>query len=129
MKFYFILLAVLWLARMTVSVSSLLFGQHPLYMLNHALDLVALTLCLTGTLQLSFGKVLLPKFTPDHWRLLSRGTLLLGALSTLLYTHGDLVGVPATAGPGLMGVAMVFIPYLLFSIPIIVLEHDLRKKA
>ena len=129
MKFYAILLAVLWVLRVSLSLTSLLMGQHPLYMLNHAADLVVLTLAMAGAMQAGFGKVWLPRFTPNHWRMVSRGTLLLGALSTLLYTHGEAIGVPATAGPGLMQVGIVFLPYLLFSIPVIVLEHELRKKA
>ena len=129
MKFYAILLAVLWLLRTTISLWAMLTGQHPLLMLNHALDLVALTLALAGAVQMGFGKVLLPRFTAAHWRMVSRGTLLLGALSTLLYTHGDAVGVPSSAGPGLMNVALIFLPYLLFAIPVIILEHELRKTA
>ncbi len=129
MKFYAILLAVLWLTRMTVSLWALLTGQHPLLMLNHALDLIVLTLALAGAMQAGFGKILLPRFTAQHWRLVSRGTLLLGALSTMLYTHGEAVGVPSSAGPGLMNVALVFLPYLLFAIPVIVLEFELRKAA
>ena len=127
MKFYAILLALLWLLRMAVSLSALLFGQHPAFMLNHALDLVLLTMAMAGAIQVGFGKIWLPRLTPNHWRMVSRATLLLGALSTLLYTQGERLDIPTPAGPGLMNVVMIFMPYLLFAIPVIVLEHNLRK--
>lgn len=129
MKFYAVMLAVLWAMRMFISMWAMLQGQHPMLMLNHALDLVVLTLAMAGAVQLGFGKVFLPRFTTGHWRMVSRGTLLLGALSALLYTHGEAVGVPPSAGAGLMQVALIFLPYLLFAIPVTVLEHELRKTA
>ncbi|MDY7001164.1 MAG: hypothetical protein SVS15_05205 [Thermodesulfobacteriota bacterium] len=128
MKLYFIILSVLFLTRVLLSVWFLLSLPHYLVFLNHVGDIVLFTLCWAGALDLAFKKRLL-NFSPDKWRLTYQATLVLGAGSVLLTKYGADLGVPSPAGsPGILTLGLIFLPYVLFAIPVIVHEHELKKE-
>jgi len=128
MKLYFLLLSVLFLTRVVVSVWVLLSLPHYLVFLNHAADIVLFALCLAGCLDLAFKKRLV-NFSQDKWRLTYQATLVLGAGSVLLTNYGHSLGVPSPAGsPGILTLGLIFLPYVLFAIPVIVHTHELKKE-
>ena len=137
MKVYFILLSFLYLMRMFISIRSILGGllgwslfsfPNYLYILNHLADMVVFSLCLAGCLDLAFKKRLL-NFSPDKWRRTYQATLMVGILNVLLYCYGDRFGAPALIrNPGIFTVIKFFLPYVLFAIPVIVHEHELKKE-
>jgi len=128
MKLYFIILSVLYLSRIIVSVWVMLNPPHYLIFLNHAADMVLFTLCLAGCLDLAFKKRLV-NFSTDKWRLTYQATLVLGACTVLLMCYGDKVGVPSPVGnPGFLTIGLIYLPYVLFAIPVIVHEHELKKE-
>lgn len=130
MKVYVVLLAILYVLHISINIWALTTLPHYLFAIQHLADLVLLTLCMAGGIAHSFGKVLV-RLERGSWRMVSRLTLVLGAFTVLLYVKGDEVfGVPAPAsGGGIMQVALIFLPYVLFAIPVIVYEHELGKKA
>jgi hypothetical protein len=127
MKVYTVLLAILYALRMFISLWALTTLPHWLFALNHLADIALFTLCVAAAVEFGFGKRLV-RLPLDTWRLVGRLTLVLGAFSTLLYTNGQIFGAPApAAGGGILQVAMIFLPYVLFAIPVIVYEHKLRQ--
>jgi hypothetical protein len=129
MKVYMILLGILYLLRLLVSIWTLTYLPHFLFIIQHLGDMVLFSLCMAGGIAFAYGKHIL-KFDRGTWKLISRLTLILGAYTVLLYVKGDEVfGIPAPAsGGGLFQILMIFLPYVLFSIPVIVYEHELSKK-
>lgn len=101
---------------------------HYLVFLNHAADIVLFALCLTACLDLAFKKRLV-NLSPDKWRLTYQATLVLGACSVLLTKYGDRLGVPSPAGsPDILTLGLIFLPYVLFAIPVIVYVYELKKE-
>lgn len=129
MKVYMILLGILYLLRIFVSVWALTHLPHYLFFIQHLGDLVLFSLCMAGGIAQAYGKAIV-NLDRGTWKLVSRLTLILGAYTVLLYVKGDEVfGIPSpAAGGGLLQVAMLFLPYVLFSIPVIVYEHELAQK-
>ncbi|NCC26037.1 MAG: hypothetical protein EOM25_12720 [Deltaproteobacteria bacterium] len=125
MKGYVVLLAVLYAAMAFVSGVRLL---HPLHFWTVARDLatmVAFSLCLVGAFGLAWGRTW---WTPRHWVMAGQATLILGGLAVILFGYGELFGVPTPQGrPGLLHMGMVFLPYLLFAIPVILYGSSQEK--
>ncbi|BBD09713.1 hypothetical protein [Desulfovibrio ferrophilus] len=128
MKPYSILLAVLWLTTSFTDLWSLAYASHPLFVLKSIGTVVLFTLCLMGCLQLAWGRIFI-RFAPGQWRMTYQGTLTMGAFYVLLKNFGDVLGVATMAGDtSIFQIGLDFLPYLLFAIPIIVLEHELNKE-
>jgi hypothetical protein len=128
MKVYVILLGILYALRMLVSVWALSHVPHYLFMLQHLADIVLFSLCMAGSVAHAYGKHVI-RLERGTWKLVSRLTLVLGAFTVLLYVKGDVIfGIPApAAGGGIFQVAMIFLPYVLFAIPVIVYEHQMGQ--
>lgn len=127
MKFYVILLAILYLLQMYLSFTSIfLFGVNYLYILGHIGNIVLYTLCLSAAVEFAYKKRVIKLSRTNIWWV-GRLTLLLGAYTTLLYTRGDIFGMPSPPS-NFLHAALIFLPYVLFAIPVIVYEYELRKK-
>lgn len=128
MKPYAILLAVLWLASVAVDFWTLTASLPLAFALKSLADIVLFTLCLLVAVELAFSRVLVTLSTPQL-RLVYNATLFVGGAHVMLNNFGDLLGVPSPVGDtSILQIGLDFLPYLLFSIPAIVLEHE-RKKA
>ncbi|MBU1003882.1 MAG: hypothetical protein KKE73_15330 [Proteobacteria bacterium] len=127
MKPYSILLLVLWLTTSFTDLWSLAYASHHLFVIKSIATVVLFTLCLAGCIQLAWGKTLL-RFAPGQWRMVYQATLAIGAFYVMLKNFGDLMGVATMSGPiNIFQIGLDFLPYLLFAIPVIVLEHELNK--
>lgn len=125
MKGYFVLLCVLYLATLFMSVWSLTNPLHVLVALKNALDIALFSICLAGCFGLAFKRVYLE---PTRWRLTYQATLTLGVFSVMLMGFGDRFGVPMPVGqPSLLELGLMFLPYLLFALPVILYEQALKK--
>lgn len=128
MKPYSILLALLWLVTTATDLWGLAYAQHPLFVIKGLGTVVLFTLSLAGCIQLAWGRALV-RFAPGQWRMVYQATLALGAFYVLLKNFGELLGVATMSGPtNIFQLGLDFLPYLLFAIPIIVLEHELNKE-
>ncbi|WP_461209716.1 hypothetical protein [Desulfocurvus sp. DL9XJH121] len=128
MKGYSLLLAVLWAVTVFRDIWSLAYAQHVFFAVRAVGATVLFTLCLAGALELGWG-LRLARLRPSQWRLAYLGCLGLGALHVLAGVHGELLGLPAPeAGPSLLRMGLNFLPYLLFAIPVIILEHERNPK-
>lgn len=125
MKGYFILLCILYLASVVISIWSLTNPLHILVALKNALDIAMFTLCIMGAYGLAFKRKL---WDPVRWRMIFQGTLILGVFSVVLIGYGERFGVPSPAGaPSLLQLGLVFLPYLLFAIPVVLYERALKN--
>jgi len=125
MKVYFVLLCVLYLATLVMSVWSLTNPLHLLVALKNALDIALFFLCLVGCFGLAFRREYLE---PTRWRLTYQATLTLGVFSVVLMGFGGRFGVPMPVGdPSLVELGLLYLPYLLFAIPVVLYEQALRK--
>lgn len=128
MKFYVILMAILYLLQMYLSITSIfLFGVNYLYVLGHIGNIVLYTLSLSVAIEFAYKKRFIKLSRPHIWWV-GRLTLALGAYTTLLYTRGDIFGLPSPPS-NFLHAALIFLPYVLFAIPVIVYEHELGKKG
>lgn len=126
MKLYVVLLGFLYVLQMVLSGWSLLAGVNYLYALGHLGNFVLFSLCLAGAIAQAYGKTLV-KLPRTGWWWVGRLTLVLGAYTTVLYTRGDVFGLPSPPS-GFMHAALIFLPYVLFAVPVIVYEHELGKQ-
>lgn len=125
MKVYFILLCVLYLATVAMSIWSLTNPLHLLVALKNALDIGLFSMCLVAAFGLAFKRIFLE---PTRWRMTYQATLTLGAFSVMLMGFGGRFGVPMPVGePGLLELGLIYLPYLLFAIPVVLYEKALRK--
>jgi hypothetical protein len=129
-KFYFILLTVLHMARvLLVSIPALVARPEPdWFFFNHLADCVLFTLCLIASYELGFSRQALKSMNAGRWKLVGQATLALGVFQTFLYTLGERIGAPdLIPNPGILDALRLFLPYLLFAIPAIVHSHELTK--
>ncbi|MEW5774890.1 MAG: hypothetical protein AB1916_15340 [Thermodesulfobacteriota bacterium] len=132
MKFYFVLLTLLHIARvLLVSVPTLVARPVPdLFTLNHLGDIALFTLCLVASYEHGFSRTVLKSMNPARWRMAGQATLALGVFQVFLYTMGERIGAPdLIPNPGILDVARLFLPYALFAIPAIVHSHELAKTS
>ncbi|MFW5721939.1 MAG: hypothetical protein ACOCWT_01445 [Desulfohalobiaceae bacterium] len=124
MKGYFFLLCILCAGMLFKSVWGLFIQIHPLVTLSQLGDIILIPLCTVACYGLAFKKVIwdLPK-----WTLVRILTLALGVYSVIVYGFGERYGIPTIGDPGLMTVALIFLPYLLSAIPVILYESALKK--
>lgn len=145
MKFYFVLLTLLHIARvLLISLPALigyvldlssgalagagLTGATYLFF-NHLGDCILFTLCLVASFEHGFSRPVLRSMTPGRWRLAGQATLALGVFQAFLLTRGEILGAPAyIADPNLLDVGRLFLPYALFAIPAIVHSHTLAGR-
>lgn len=128
MKPYAVLLGILWAVSLFWAFMLATSAPHPYLVMKSLGDIVLLSLCLAGCIELAFGKCVV-KFTRSHWRMVFNGTLILGAMHVMLKNFGEAMGVPSFVGEGgILQILLDFLPYVLFAIPVIILEHE-RKKA
>lgn len=132
MKFYFILLTILHIARVLLISIPAMVNRPALdyFFFNHLGDVILFTLCLAASFELGFGRKVLKSMDAGRWRLAGQATLALGVFQTFLYTLGESLGAPdLIPEPSLLDVGRLFLPYVLFAIPAIVLSHELAKAA
>jgi hypothetical protein len=122
MKFYVILLCVLYLATILKRTLLLLVTPPPFLALTAVLDLVVLGLDLWGALCFAFNK---PFFAVQRLRLMYQGTLVLGVASVTAQVAAS--GGVEQMGFGPLGVALSFLPYVLFAAPIILFDRSRRE--
>lgn len=125
MKVYFVLLCLLYLATLAMSLWSLTNPLHVLVALKNALDVALFSICLVGCFGLAFRRVYLE---PTRWRVTYQATFTLGVFSVMLMGFGGRFGVPMPVGdPSLIELGLLYLPYLLFGIPVVLYERALRK--
>lgn len=144
MKFYFILLTVLHIVRVfLVDVADLagrvldlasgaLTGADAVgsyYLMGNELADVALfTLCLVASYEHGFSRQVLRRMDPRRWRMVGQATLALGVFQAFLFTRGEVLGAPVyLPDPGVLDLARLFLPYVLFAIPAIVHSSERAK--
>jgi len=130
-KFYFVLLTLLHIARvLLISIPSMVARPVPdWFFFNHLADVALFTLCLIASFELGFSRPVLRSMNARRWRMAGQATLVLGAFQVFLYTMGEHIGTPdLIENPGILDVLRLYLPYLLFAIPAIVHSHELSKK-
>jgi len=122
------LLGLLWLARVALDVLLAATLPHPFLLLICVGDVILFTLCLAGCIELGFGKRVV-RLSRSQWRIVFNATLVLGGFYVMIKNYGELLNMPSLSGEGgLLQILLDFLPYLLFAVPVILLEHE-RKKA
>jgi hypothetical protein len=126
MKGYFYLLFVLYLATVMRNGLALAYPSHPLVSLRDVAAIVLFGLCVLGCHSMAFART---RFNPPAWRLVYTATLALGVFSLLLHTFGERMGVTWQGGkPHFLSMVMDFLNYLLFAVPVILLENRMKKE-
>jgi len=126
MKLYVVLLGFLYVLQMALSVWSLTAKVNVFYALGHVGNIAAFSLCLLGAVAFAYGWSPV-RISRRAWWWVGRLTLVLGAYTTVLYTRGDVFGLPSPPS-GFMHAALILLPYVLFAVPVIVYEHELGKQ-
>ena len=125
MKGYFFLLALLYIATMVMNIWSLTHSIPMLMALKNALDIVLFSLCLFGAYGLGFKR---EYWVPARWRMTYQATLALGVFSVILMGFGERFGMPTPyTEPGIIQLVLMYLPYLLFALPVILYDNTLRK--
>ena len=131
MKFYFVLLTLLHIARVVlISIPAMVARPVPdWFFFNHLGDCVLFSLCLVASYELGFSRQAMKSMNARRWRLTGQATLALGAFQVFLYTMGEHIGTPdLIPDPGILDGLRLYLPYVLFAIPAIVHAHELTKK-
>jgi len=118
MKPYFFLLAIMYVATVLNLGFALAFSPSLDGALKAVADLALFGLCLRASHALAFGKTL---YTPQTWRLVYRATLGLGLLTVFLLNR-------AAPESGVLRLALSFVNYLVFAIPAVLYERELKMK-
>lgn len=126
MKTYFVLLAILYVGNLANSFVGLAFVAAPVMIAKIAADVALMSISLWGCYGMAFGKRYL---SAAKWRIVYQATLALGVATVLLYANGEVVGLPPLEGIGLLHAGMIFLPYVLFAVPIILYEKELKEKT
>lgn len=130
-KFYFILLTLLHIARvLLISIPAMVARPVPdWFLFNHLGDVVLFTLCLVASFELGFSRPVLRSMNAFRWRMAGQATLVLGAFQVFLYTMGEHIGTPdLIPNPGILDGLRLYLPYVLFAIPAIVHAHELARR-
>lgn len=128
MKPYAVLLSILWLTNVVIAFWSLTASLPLAFALKNLGDIVLFTLCLLVCIELAFAKTIVSLSTPQL-RLTYNATLFLGGAHVMMKNFGDMLGLPSPVGElNIFQIVLDFLPYVLFAIPVILLEHE-RKKA
>lgn len=131
MKFYFVLLTLLHIARvLLVSIPAMAARPVPdWFFFNHLADCILFTLCLVASFELGFSRPVLKGMDARRWRMAGQATLVLGAFQVFLYTLGERLGAPdLIPDPGILDVLRLYLPYLLFAVPAVVHSHELANR-
>lgn len=127
MRPYCVLLGILWLVTTFTDIWSLAYVRHLAFAVKGVGTPVLFTLCLAGCVELAWGRRLV-RFDALRWRMTYQATLLMGGFYVMLKNYGELLGVPTFSGEAsLLQVGLDFLPYMLFAIPVILLEHEMKK--
>lgn len=125
MKGYFFLLAFLYLVQTLMNLLVLFNVGVPIKALLAFGNVVFFSLALLGSYALAFRKTF---FRPGFWTLLMNGVLVWGGFTVMVYGYGEMFGLASPSGsPGILNLGLLFLPYLLFAIPVIVYQHERRK--
>lgn len=128
MKAYSVLLGVLWLVTTFTDIWSLAYVRHVAFAVKGVGTPVLFTLCLAANVELAWRRRIV-KFDTLRWRMTYQATLLMGGFYVILKNYGELLGVPTFSGDaGLLQLGLDFLPYLLFAIPVILLEYERKKE-
>jgi len=124
MKLYTILLGLLWLSVTLRDLWSVAFATHPLFVLRAIGTAVLFTLCLAGCLELAWRRRLV-RFSSVQWRMTYQATMAMGVFTVLLRHFGYLLGIAdGQSAATLTAIGMDVLPFVLFAIPVILLEHE-----
>ncbi|NDY58224.1 hypothetical protein G3N56_15940 [Desulfovibrio sulfodismutans] len=126
MKPFFALLAVLYLPTLANAGIGILAVPTALALVKNVGDIVLFGLCLRTAFDLAYGRTWLD---PAGCRLLYRAVGALGIYAVILAATDTPYGPPGLFGPGLVHAAMVFIPYVLFIVPVVLQEKRLQEAA
>jgi hypothetical protein len=122
MKSYFFLLTVLYLSNLANAGIGILAIPTPLALIKNIGDIACFGLCLRTSFGLAYGRAWLDAAA---CRLLYRATGALGVYAVILSATDTPYGPPGLFGPGLAHAAMVFVPYVLFIVPVVLQEKRL----
>ncbi len=126
MKSFFYLLIVLYLPTLANAGIGILAVPTAQALVKNIGDIVLFGLCLRTAFDLAYGRAWLDA---AGCRLLYRATGALGIYAVILAATDTPYGPPGLFGPGLVHAAMVFIPYVLFIVPVVLQERQLREAA
>lgn len=128
MKPYAVLLGVLWIGSLVRDLTLVAMGAPALLSARALGEVLLFGLCLAGCVELAWGRTVV-RLSTVQWRLVSNGTFILGGLSVMFGSYGELFGLPQAAGRGgVLQAVLDFLPALVFAIPVVILEHE-RTKA
>lgn len=125
MKTFFALLCVLYVSVLVNAGLGILIFPEPLALIKNLGDVVAGALCLRTAFDLGWSRRWLDA---PGCRLLYRATGGLGIYAVILAATGTSFGPPGLFGPGLAHSAMVFVPYVLFIVPVVLQERRLAEQ-
>ncbi len=123
MKFYFILLALLFISSVFNRVMSLIVGTPSLFQVSYLADIALFVLCLRVAYGVAYNK---RYFEPSAVRLIYYGVMVLGFISILLLTNGESLGFQ-TQDMHILDLILWFLPYPLFALPCILLQRALQE--
>lgn len=126
MKPFFYLLAVLYLPTLANAGIGILAVPTALALVKNIGDIALFGLCLVTAFDHAYGR---SRLDAAACKLLYRATLALGVYAVILAATDTPYGPPGLFGPGLVHAAMVFIPYILFIVPVVLQERRLREAA
>ncbi len=125
MKGYAILLGVLFVSSLATRLMTVSVSHEPLARALAGADIVAFGLCLVAAVEMAFHRRwLTSRFGAQGWRLVSRGALVLGAFAVA----SSAMSRPMSA-PGLLQLGLMLVPYVVFAIPVILFENELKAAA
>lgn len=116
MKPYFFLLVIMYAATLVKAGLALAFFPSAEGALKLLADMVLLALCVYGCFALAYGRKI---FTPQAWRLVHQATIALGLFTVFLINR-------AAPDGGVLRLVLTFITYLVFAIPAILYERELK---
>lgn len=123
MKLYFFGLAVLFLFSALNRVLSIYMGTPPVIAVSYVADIILFALCLRVAYGMAFSNRWL---TQQSVRLIYWGVMVLGMISLLTLTKGELLGLPDLDIHAL-SLLLWMLPYPLFALPCILLERLLKE--
>ena len=88
-------------------------------------DVLILGACVLACYGLAFKKKYLDV---AKWRMMYPLTILLGLFTGALLAMPEKFGILYREPSGLLDIAMRFLPYILFAVPVILYQHELTRK-
>ena len=130
MKIYFALLSLLFASSAATRIAQLMRPggpfADPYHIIKYAADIVLFAAALYGAYLHGWGK---REGSIVLWGWIKNLLLALGAFSVIAAGFPEALGVPGTPQrPGLLRLFLLFLPYILFAVPVVLLEKEMRDE-